>query len=145
MSATAKDQRCGDNSHKRDTNARRKPRAVTVAAPLALMATVSAVGLGVLASDPVVDTVVASTATNDILVDRDDAPVTRSTSRTRLHPALDAAVKIPNAMSEGRDPARPIKKADTRLWTTDELNIWDEPGDEGRAARRARAPARRSS
>ena len=36
-----------------------EPRAVTVAAPLALLATVSAVGLGVLASDPVVDDVVA--------------------------------------------------------------------------------------
>ena len=89
------------NSHKRDTNARpfrsRKPRAVTVAAPLAVMATVSAVSLGVLASDPVVNTVVASTATNDILVERADTPVTRSTSRIA---ALDTVIKIPNAMSK---------------------------------------------
>ncbi len=115
-----------DHRHKRDTNARRKPRAVTVVAPLALMATVSAVGLGVLASDPVVDTVVAQTTTDDVVVDRTDTPVTRSTSRLA---ALDTQVEVkaPNAMSKAAIRAA-IKKADTRLWTTDELNIWDEPG-----------------
>jgi hypothetical protein len=118
-----------DNSHKRETNARRKPRAVTVVAPLALMATVSAVGLGVLASDPVVNTVVASTATNGVLVDRDAAPVTRSSSRTSTATtALDTTVKPPNAMSKAAIRAA-IKKADTRLWTTDVLNVWDEPGE----------------
>jgi hypothetical protein len=123
-----------DHRHKRDTNARRKPRAITVAAPLALMATVSTVGLGVLASDPVVDAVVAGSATNSIVVDRDDATVTRSTSRIG---ALDSAAtldsaappKVPNAMSKAAIRAA-IKKADTRLWTTDELNIWDQPGDQ---------------
>lgn len=114
-----------DHRHKRDTNARRTPRAVTVAAPLALLATVSTVSLGVLASDPVVNTVVASSATNDILVDRVDAPVTRSTSRVAV---LDTEVKTPNALSKPAIRAA-IKKADTRLWTTDVLNIWDEPGE----------------
>jgi hypothetical protein len=116
-----------DHRHKRDTNARRKPRVVTVVAPLALMATVSAVGLGVLASDPVVDTVVAQTTTNDIVADRTDradTPVTRSTSRLA---ALDTEVKVPNALSKAAIRTA-IKTADTRLWTTDELNIWDEPG-----------------
>jgi hypothetical protein len=88
------------------------------------MATVSAVGLGVLASDPVVDTVVARTTTSDIVVDRAGTPVTRSTSRLA---ALDTEVKAPNAMSKAAIRAA-IKKADTRLWTTDELNIWAEPG-----------------
>ena len=114
-----------DHRHKRDTNARRKPRAVTVAAPLALLATVSTVSLGVLASDPVVNTVVASSATNDILVDRVDAPVTRSTSRVAV---LDTEIKTPNALSKSAIRAA-IKKADTRLWTTDVLNIWDQPGE----------------
>ena len=118
-----------ENSHKRETNARRKPRAITVAAPLALMATVSAVGLGVLASDPVVDTVVANTAASDVLVDRDDAPVTRSASRVSTATgALDTAVKLPNALSKAAIRAA-IKQADTSLWTTDELNVWDEPGE----------------
>jgi hypothetical protein len=118
-----------DHRHKRDTNARRKPRAITVAAPLALMATVSAVGLGVLAGDPVVDTVVARSTTSDILVDRGDAPVTRSTSRTSgATAALDTAVKVPNALSKVAVRTA-IKKADERLWTTDELNLWDQPGE----------------
>ena len=111
-----------DHRHKRDTNARPKPRAVTVAAPLALMATLSTVSLGVLASDPVVDTVVARTTTSDVLVDRDQT-VTRSTSRVA---ALDA--KLPNALSKSAIRTA-IKNADTRMWTTDELNIWDEPGE----------------
>jgi hypothetical protein len=113
------------NSHKRDANARRpKPKAVTIAAPLALMATVSAVSLGVLASDPVVDTVVANTVQNDIVTDRGSSPVTRSTSRLA---ALDTSIKIPNAMSKAAIRTA-IKNADTRVWTTDELNVWDEPG-----------------
>jgi hypothetical protein len=89
------------------------------------MATVSTVGLGVLASDPVVDTVVASTATNGLVVDRADAPVTRSTSRIA---SLDTEVKAPNALSKAAIRTA-IKKADTRLWTTDVLNIWDQPGE----------------
>ena len=123
------------NSHKRDANARqlnrRKPRAAMVAAPLALMATVGAVSLGVLASDPVVDTVVARTTTSGTPVERDVAPVTRSTSRTS---ALDSAVKIPNAMSK-KAILKAVKNADERVWTTDELNIWAEPGAKCRAAR----------
>ena len=43
-----------EHRHKRDTDARRKPRAATVAAPLALLATASAVTLGVLASNPAI-------------------------------------------------------------------------------------------
>jgi uncharacterized protein YraI len=119
------------NSHKRDTNARPKPKAVTVAAPLALMATLSAVGLGVLASDPVADTVIESAATNDLVVDRGEAPVTRSTSRTSPSlstSALDASMKAPNLLSKAVT-AKAIRKADTHLWTTDELNIWTQPGD----------------
>jgi hypothetical protein len=123
-------------SHKRETNARPKPKAVTVAAPLALMATLSAVSLGVLASDPVVDTVVADTATNDLLAAAGDGAgdsvrdetVTRSTSRGSLSTsALDASLKAPNLLSKAAT-ARAIKKAEQRLWTTDVLNIWDEPG-----------------
>lgn len=122
-------------SHKRDTNARpvskHKPKAVTVVAPLALMATVSAVGLGVLASDPVADTVIASSSTNDLLTssDRDDDLVTRSASRTSpATDALDDVVKLPNAMSKAAI-AKAIKRAHTRLYTTDVLNIWGQPGE----------------
>jgi len=116
-----------DHRHKRDTNARRKPRAVTVAAPLALMATVATVGLGVLASDPAVDTVIAGTANSAVADGRDTAPVTRSSSRTA---ALDAT-KSPSAMSKTAVRAA-VAAADTRLWTTDELNLWDQPGEKAK-------------
>ena len=118
------------NSHKRDTNARRTtPKAVRIAAPLAVMATVSAVSLGVLVSDPAITTAVTQTAANDILIDRDDAPVTRSTSRTAsgATAALDASLKAPDPLSKAAI-AKAIKKAEKRLWTTDELNIWTAPG-----------------
>jgi hypothetical protein len=120
------------NSHKRDTNARPKPKAVKVAAPLALVATLSAVSLGVLAGDPVVGTVTATQASTDVIVDRDDAPVSRSTSRSSASTsALDASLKSlksPNLLSKAQT-AKAIKNAKTQLWTTDQLNIWTEPGD----------------
>jgi hypothetical protein len=112
-----------DHRHKRDANARRKPRAVTVAAPLALLATVSTVGLGVLVSDPVADKVIAGAANNTTVGDRDTAPVTRATSRTA---ALDPG-KVPSAMSRTAIKAA-LSSADTQLWTTDGLNVWDQPG-----------------
>lgn len=114
-----------DHRHKRDTNARRKPRAVTVAAPLALMATVTTVGLGVLASDPAVDTVIAGSTSSALVTDRDSAPVTRSSSRTA---ALDP-VKPTGPMSTKAVRAA-IATADTLLWTTDQLNIWNKPSAE---------------
>lgn len=115
-----------DHRHKRDTNARRKPRAIVVAAPLALMATVSTVGLGVLFSDPVANTVIAGAPTPGPIADRVESTVTRSTSRVA---AVDAApARLPNAMSKAAIRAA-IKNADTRLWTTDVLNLWDQPGE----------------
>ena len=41
-----------DHRHKRETKARRKPKALAVIGPLAVLATVSAVTLGVVAADP---------------------------------------------------------------------------------------------
>ena len=41
-----------DHRHKRDTNARRLPKGLVVAGPLAFLATVSAVTLGVLGRGP---------------------------------------------------------------------------------------------
>jgi hypothetical protein len=102
-------------SHKRDTNARRS-KATLVAGPLAVIATVSAVGLGVLAATPAKDLVFASNAPvaagSDFtgVVER-NAPISRSVSRA------DLARK------------RAVKQADTRLWTTAPLNVWSEPGD----------------
>jgi hypothetical protein len=103
-------------SHKRDTNARRS-KATLVAGPLAVLATVSTVGLGVLAATPAKELVFASNAHAPSaaagfhrVVER-DAPISRSVSRA------DLAQK------------RAIKQADTKLWTTAPLNVWSESGD----------------
>ena len=68
--------------HKRETNARR-PKAIQVAGPIAIMATVSAVSLGVLTATPRADellsasssgaTTVSSTVTRDDIVSRSES------------------------------------------------------------------------
>ena len=51
-----------DRRHKRDTDARRTPRATLVAGPLALVATASVISLGVVLSDaPASETITART------------------------------------------------------------------------------------
>lgn len=102
-------------SHKRDTDARPLKKASLVAGPLAIIATVSTVGLGVLAATPAKDLVFASNShapAADLhrVVER-DVPLSRSVSRA------DLAEK------------RAVKQADTKLWTTAPLNIWTEAGD----------------
>ena len=104
-------------SHKRDTDARPLKKASLVAGPLAVIATVSTVGLGVLAATPAKDLVFASNAPTaaagaDLsrVVERDQ-PISRSVSRA------DLADK------------RALKDAHTKLWTTTALNIWTDSGE----------------
>lgn len=102
-------------SHKRDTDARPLKKASLVAGPLAIIATVSTVGLGVLAATPAKDLVFASNShapAADLhrVVER-DVPISRSVSRA------DLAEK------------RAVKQADTKLWTTAPLNIWTDAGE----------------
>ena len=148
MSATAKDQRCGHHSHKRETNARLSIEPHRAAAhsrrgPLALMATLSAVSLGVLRATRSSSPVVAE--------DRDHRPPTidsarpsrdRGAGHPRPTPAVAAASaprsRRPNAMSKSRRSARPSSGADTGCWTTDDAQPLDRAGQEGRARRRAR-------
>ena len=70
------------NSHKRDADARRKSRAALVAGPLALLATGTAVTVGVLVQDPAsTDTLVSQGATTDISRVVREPVVSRSDSR----------------------------------------------------------------
>jgi hypothetical protein len=109
-------------SHKRDTAAR-LPKATLVAGPLAVIATLSTVGLGVLAATPAKDLVFASkapAAAGDFhgVVHRDE-PISRSVSRS------DLARK-----AEEKAEKKAVQQADTKQWTTAPLNIWSE-SDEG--------------
>ena len=124
--------------HKRETNARRlnpfRARAITIAAPLALVATGSAVGLGVLNASPQTEEMFAASVTDPTpaaLSDDDD-------SRGREALSRSAPVRIerePTPVEEmmaGRKVAAAIKAADTQKWTTAPLNLWDQPGDEAK-------------
>jgi hypothetical protein len=110
--------------HKREANARRKPRAVVVAGPLAVLATASAVTLGVFSSDPATRDLIAHQASSQLpSASRTIPPVSRSDSgrtpveETFSEPALLSKQAVRTA----------IAGASEKRWTTDELNIWSEP------------------
>ena len=137
-----------DHRHKRDTNARRKPRAVVIAGPLAFLATASAVTLGVLASEPVssdLPSVAAAApssppaapepaaASESAAAPTPDAvrrsrTVSRSASRSEIASLLSKS----ETMMSQETTRKAIKNADQRLWTTTTLNLWDEPGAKAR-------------
>lgn len=120
--------------HKRETNARRlspfRARAITIAAPLALVATGSAVGVGVLGAGSPSKTVfsaAADTAAADLGAQtRGNDQVSRSAAREYRTPTKVEKTMAPRAV------AAAIKHAKTRLWTTAVLNLWTQPGDDAR-------------
>ena len=124
------------NSHKRDTNARRFPKAHLVAGPVALLATVSTVGLGVLATSPETrDSLVASNSTslldiNDLdrrqVVSRSDSRSDRSSADfVNLQRAFDITMSRTATL-------RAIREADKRMWTTVDLNLWTSPAKDAK-------------
>ena len=126
-------------SHKRDTNARRfplnKPKAAFVAAPLALVATLSTVGMGVWAAD---------SDTRDMLLSSNQAAISQAGETTDTD-AVDLSER-PQVVSRSAERivpeepwedllekpavAKAIKQADTKLWTTAPLNLWVTPGED---------------
>jgi hypothetical protein len=122
-----------DHRHKRDTNARlfrvRVPKAPLVAGPLALVATLSTVGVGVLAASPETrDLLVTSSATTSgsqslsAAVDLSERTPVVSRSGSRIEP-LSEIEKMLTATAT----AKAIRQADTKLWTTAPLNLWTTP------------------
>ena len=126
--------------HKRETPATpqpsRIPRSVLVSAPLAVVATLSAVTMGILAAEPATsdDDLLASSGTQSIsgaslsgseaLARRGDV-VSRSTIRT----AAKAESAVREDMEVDQQARRLAKKLDDRLWTTEALNLWDGPSE----------------
>ncbi len=143
--------------HKRETPANHRPsrlsRTVLVSAPLAVVATMSAVTMGVLAADPAVsDNVLASSSTPwpavapssstspwsaktpapspssgeaTALSRRGDAIVSRSQIRT----AAKAEAAAREDMATDKQARQLAKKVDNDLWTTAALNLWDGPSE----------------
>jgi hypothetical protein len=106
--------------HKRDTNARRLPRASLVAAPIADSAT----------GDPADRPAPTAAALSLSDLNRDD--VSRSGRRESQSSELRGARSILAEQSayehrQAREATRrAIRNADTRLWTTAELNLWSD-------------------
>jgi hypothetical protein len=114
--------------HKRETNARR-PKAIQVAGPIAIMATVSAVSLGVLTATPRADELLSASSsgatTVSSTVTRDDI-VSRSESRLLSRQEDESAARR-EAKQEKKATLKAIRHADTKMWTTAELNLWSGP------------------
>jgi hypothetical protein len=121
-----------DHRHKRDTNARRFPKAHLVAGPLAFLATASVVGFGVLATTPAArETILASESVSPFdLVDRAerDDVVSRSDSRAELVNLQRAFDVNTTRMAT----LRAVRNADTKLWATVDLNLWTSPERDAR-------------
>lgn len=116
-----------DHRHKRDANARRKPRAAFVAAPIALLATAGAVTLGVVGAPSPTELVTANAreaAVPGPSTEFERQPVvSRSSDRIERKPSKAEVVTAPAAVR------RAVSAADTKLWTTTTLNLWTAPGD----------------
>lgn len=133
-----------DRRHKRDTDARRTPRATLVAGPLALVATASVISLGVVLSDaPESETLTARTTAADLQQATDgsglgsrDSVLTRSSDRSGLTTVEGATLekaetKLDRVLAK-KAVKKAIAKADTKLWTTAPLNLWTEPGEKAK-------------
>jgi hypothetical protein len=124
-----------DHRHKRDTNARlfrvRVPRAQFVAGPVALVATLSTIGAGVLVASPetrdLLATSSATTGTQSLstAVDLSDRTPVVSRSGTRIEPLSEI-----EKMLTTQATAKAVRQADTKLWTTAPLNLWTTPQED---------------
>lgn len=119
-----------DYRHKRDHEARRtKPKAMAVIGPLAVLATAGAVSLGVVVGEPAVsDVAPLGSAAADIAGSR-SVDLTRSADRTKIPPP---ATTLPANFMSKAAITKAVEGASQTLWTTDELNIWTQPGDKAK-------------
>ena len=123
-----------DHRHKRETEARRiKLHARSVIGPLAVLATASAVTIGVLAADPAASDLSTLSAPASVTAsptaDRTDEAISRSENRVKATASRDLP---PPAFMSRTAVTAAIKSATQKLWTTDDLNIWNQPGDKAK-------------
>jgi hypothetical protein len=118
-----------DHRHKRDTEARRKPKAQVIIGSLAVLATASAVTIGVVTAGPAssdLAPLAAPAALAAASAERSEEPVTRSENRVKATASRDLP---PAAFMSKAAITAAIKAATKTQWTTDDLNIWNQPGD----------------
>ena len=112
--------------HKRDTNARRlftqAPRARLIAGPLAVVATLSTVGVGVLAATPATrDALTASSSVSQV------ADASRTPVVSRSGSSIDRSAAFKQARARAAE-ARIIQRAHEKRWTIAPLNLWTDAG-----------------
>ena len=122
------------HSHKRET-ARRKPRAALIAAPLAVLATGAAVSVGVAGSSAAPkEAVTADAGFTASAIDGDARrlpAVSRDLSSERGTPEAKDLSELEQLLSP-KAVAQAIAKADQKLWTTADLNLWTSPVETAR-------------
>ena len=125
-----------DHRHKREAEARRiKLHARNLIGPLAVLATASAVTIGVVAADPAASDLTrlsapsAASASLPASVERSQDAITRSENRVKATASRD--LPPPAFMSKTAVTAA-IKAATKEQWTIDDLNIWNQPGDKAK-------------
>ena len=139
-----------DHRHKREPEARRpKPKPLAVIGPLAVLATAAAVTIGVTAANPAASKMSPVSASADLeagssgsrgssapsgpsassgpsaAADRPDL-VTRSDDRQKVAPPVTSFASSFMSKTAIRSA---VKHATQHRWTTDDLNIWTQPGD----------------
>lgn len=116
------------------------PRAVLVSAPIAVVATLSAVTMGVLSAEPTgsgQDLVASaeSRGSASVSVGTDELASSAlarrgakaSVSRSQIRTAAKAEAAARKDIAVDRRARRLAKKVDDRMWTTEVLNLWDGP------------------
>ena len=124
--------------HKRETPAAPRqntkiPRSVLVSAPIAVVATLSAVTMGVLAADPATsdntDLVAASTTQSYDSASAVTRRAAATASRSQIRTAAKAESAARKDLEVDRTARRLAKKVDDTLWTTEALNLWEGPSE----------------
>ena len=129
--------------HKRETPAAPRPRpsrvskiprSVLVSAPIAVVATMSAVTMGVLGADPSTsdDLLASSTGSPNAQSFAGAATLARrrdavTVSRSQIRTAAKAEAAVRQDLEVDKLARQAAKKLDNRLWTTAALNLWDGP------------------
>ncbi|MBM7510017.1 hypothetical protein JOE61_003831 [Nocardioides salarius] len=128
-----------DLRHKRDANARLRPRATVVAGTLAVLATASAVTVGIASSEPTATEVPVAASVSELsagitAAELDDrgSVVSRSSDRSLATAPVRQGVRLEkkSALDKMMAPAAvqaAVAGADAKLWTTADLNLWVSP------------------
>jgi hypothetical protein len=124
------------HSHKRDTDARRHfrmPKAPYIAGGLALAATLSTVGLGVVAADPGARDMIVASSTSSFAEATESPETTDALERPQVVSRSQSRIVREEPwedLLEKKAVAKAIRAADDKLWTTAPLNLWTTPGED---------------